>query len=299
MWLHLPQVLAYLLADLTGEFYVESVQLDEAAVARDGISGDFAEWLKFNLDAMKTPEGRTRLAAFPPAELMQITTGLTDPQDFAQHGVHFVEKLEAASPKHLADFESILDFGCGVGRLARLFKGFKGNYTGVDVDGGTVAWVRDALPHVSAYLSAPRQALPFANDTFDCAISISVFTHMNEADQRFYMEELQRVTQTGATLLLTVHGKRALHRALTEEFVFNLVWCPRDELDAAQVSLDTGSGYKFILQPGHLTSAEYEYGITFISRDYIDRVWSEYFDVIDVTEGALYDFQDIVTLRRR
>ena len=263
------------------------------------MSGDLATWLKFNLEAMETPEGRAQLAPFPPAELMQITTGLTDPLHFAQHGVNFLEQLELASETHLADFKSILDFGCGVGRLARLFKGFKGQYTGVDVDSKTVAWIRGALPHVSAYLSTPREALPFANASFDCAISISVFTHMTEADQRLYLSELQRVVQPGGTLLLTVHGKRALHRALTEDFVFNLVWCPRDELEEAQVTLDSGSGYKFIRQLGHLTTDHYDYGITFIGAEYINSVWSEYFDVVNVREGALYDFQDIVTLRRR
>lgn len=282
-----------------GGDFVASSELDDTSVPRDGISGDFTAWLSHNVEAMGTLEGREQLAALPPSDLMQITTGLTEPLHFAQHGVHFVEQLQAASPRHLANYHSILDFGCGVGRLARLFKGFKGKYTGVDVDARTVKWVREALPHVSAYLSTPRQSLPFAAGSFDCIISISVFTHMTEADQRFYLDELLRVSQPGAILLLTVHGKRALHRALTEEFVFNLVWCPRDELYAAQSSLDTGSGYKFILQRGHLTSDTYDYGITFMAHDYINRVWAEYFDVIGINEGAIHDFQDIVVLRRR
>jgi ubiquinone/menaquinone biosynthesis C-methylase UbiE len=276
-----------------------SARLHDKAIELAGMSGDLATWLRYNLDAMETPESQAQLAAFPPPELMQITTGLTEPLHFAQHGVHFLEQLELASETHLSDFKSVLDFGCGVGRLARLFKGFKGRYTGVDVDSKTVAWVREALPHVSAYLSAPREALPFAEAWFDCAISISVFTHMTEADQRFYLSELQRVVEPGGTLLLTVHGKRALHRALTEDFIFNLVWCPRDELEEAQASLSSGSGYKFIRQLGHLTTADYDYGITFIGTEYINNVWSEYFDVISVRQGAIHDFQDIVTLRRR
>lgn len=36
-----------------------------------------------------------------------------------------------------------------------------------------------------------------------------------------------------------------------------------------------------------------------MGADYINKIWSEYFDVIDVRQGAIHDFQDIVTLRRR
>jgi SAM-dependent methyltransferase len=199
----------------------------------------------------------------------------------------------------LAEFRSILDFGCGVGRVARLFAGFRGEYTGVDVDANLVNWVSENLPHVNAYLSVPRAPLPLENAAFDCVISISVYTHMNESDQLFYLGELQRVTKTGAILMLTIHGKRALHRALDEDFVFNLVCCPREELEGAKESLNTGSGYKFIRQLGHLTTEEYDYGITFISEDYVRNVWSDYFDVVSIADGALHDFQDIVTLRRR
>lgn len=272
---------------------------NEERIAQDGISGDLAAWLQFNLDGPRIAEGGAELAAFPPPELMQVTTGLTDPVHFAQHGVHFVERLADASPTPLADFKSVLDFGCGVGRVARLFKGFKGKYTGVDVDGKTVSWVDESLPHVSAHLSIPRAPLPFSDAEFDCVISISVFTHMTESDQRFYLRELQRVTEPGAILMLTIHGKRALHRALTEDFVFNLVSCPREELESAEEALVDGSGYKFIRQLGHLTSTDYDYGITFINEDYVNRVWSEYFDVVRITTAALHDFQDIVTLRRR
>ena len=267
--------------------------------AGEGISGNFAEWLKFNLDAMETPEGRAKLAAFPPPELMQETTGLTDPKHFAQHGVHFLEQLEAACPDHLAGFESILDFGCGVGRVARLFKGFKGRYTGVDVVAKNVDWINEALPYASARVSVPRAPLPFADSEFDCIISVSVFTHMNEDDQKFYLSELQRVSKPGATLLLTTHGQRALSRALNDEFVFNLVSCPMEELQSASSQLQSGSGFKFILQSGHLTTEDYDYGITFIGSDYIHRIWSRYFSVVGITSDAIHDFQDIVTLRRR
>jgi cyclopropane fatty-acyl-phospholipid synthase-like methyltransferase len=37
-------------------------------------------------------------------------------------------------------------------------------------------------------------------------VSVSVFSHMNEADQAFYLSELHRVTQPDAHIVITVHG---------------------------------------------------------------------------------------------
>ena len=273
--------------------------MDINMVGQEGMSGDLESWLQLNIEGMRSEEGRALLAPYPPSELMEVTTGLTDPMHFAEHGVHFVKALSQASPEPLNSFDSILDFGCGVGRLARLFKGGKAKYTGVDVDARTVEWVSANLDYVDAKLSIPKSPLPLASGSFDAVISISVFTHMNEADQFFYLGELKRVTLPGATLLLTVHGSRALERALTEEFVFNLISCPREEVEDAKKTLSSGNGYKFILQPGHLTSDNYDYGITFINEEYIQDHWSKYFDVLKVVEGAIHDFQDVVVLRRR
>src|SRR5262245_47822250 len=143
---------------------------------RDGISGDLDAWVDFNrTGAFSSPEGLQFIAAFPPTELMQNTSGLTAPQDFAAHGCDILQALRKASPVPVNSFGNILDFGVGVGRLARMFKGLRGRYTGVDVDKRHVEWVSSALDHVTAVASVPRQPLPFADNSFDCAISISVF----------------------------------------------------------------------------------------------------------------------------
>lgn len=271
-----------------------------ASIGRKGMSGDLDEWIEFNIgEGMQSPEGRKQLAAFPPLELMQVTTGLTDPQGFAEHGAHFAKALALASPKPLKTFESILDFGSGVGRLARMFKGFKGNYTGVDVDPNTVEWVEKNLPYVKVTLSKPRESLPFEDGAFDGVFSISVFTHMKESDQFFYLDELKRVSREGALLLLTVHGRRALDRALDEDMIFEMLDIPMEGLNRAEAAFKSGDGFAFIRQEGHLTSDAYEYGITFTDADYIRRTWGERFKVLDVVSGGLHDFQDIVVLERR
>jgi len=89
------------------------------------------------------------------------------------------EALSASSPKPLNDFQTLLDFGAGAGRLARLFKGFRGHMlaqTRTVGMGGRAPALGEVVP------TTPRQPLPLDDGQFDGVISASVFTHMNEAD---------------------------------------------------------------------------------------------------------------------
>lgn len=264
-----------------------------------GIAGDFDRWLERNLMREGTALEPGEIAPFPPPELMHNTTGLSEPRDFASHGVDFMRALDRVSPRPLRDFSSILDFGVGVGRLARLFHGFRGRYVGMDVDARHIQWVDSHLPHVEAVRTEPRAPLPVADDSFDAVVSISVFSHLSEPDHLFYLQELARVARPGAILLLSVHGARALERALSEDRIFDMLAVPRPALDEAAGVLGAGPGYAFILQDGHLTSAAYDYGITFMSEAHVRAVWSRWFEVVEVAAGALHDFQDVVVLKAR
>lgn len=286
----------------TAVWYIYTYKISERlkAVANsllcsDGVSGDLDDWITLN---RTTFQDSTTIAPFPPTELMQNTSGLTREDHFASHGCDILQALRLASPKPLASFSDILDFGVGVGRLARLFKGFRGKYTGIDVDERHVAWVSENLDHVNGVVTIPRKQFPFVGRRFDGVISISVFTHMNENDQFFYLKELARITRPGAILMLTVHGERALHRAETEPEIFKMLDIPSEKLRLTH-DLLASKGFDFILQQGHLTTPEYEYGITFTSRSYVYDRWSEYFEVLNVCSGAIHDFQDIVVLQAR
>jgi SAM-dependent methyltransferase len=264
-----------------------------------GLSQPLHEWLELNRScASQRDVLEGKVAPFPPPELMQNVSGLTKPADFASHGVHLLSALVQASPRSLVEYRNILDFGCGCGRLARMFKGFPHRYVGCDIDCRHVDWINQNLEFMTAVLTQPRAALPFKAGEFDCAISISVFTHITEEDHWTYLRELHRITVPGARLFITVHGQRAVDRAGSEPTIFDMLCIPRDDVDRAVSELSAGS-YYFILQPtGHLTSESYQYGITFISDPYIRENWSTLFSIEKIIHGGIYDFQDIVVLRR-
>lgn len=255
-----------------------------------------AEWASFNVSPKVEELALAgEVAPFPPRQLMQRVSGLTSPSDFASHGKDIFLALSSASPTPLSAYNNILDFGVGSGRLARMFKGFKGQYTGADIDHELLDWAGMKLSWVTPLPTTPKAKLPCVDASFDAVISISVFTHMSEADSLFYLEELHRVTKPGGKLFLTVHGERALKRAETEKPIFDMLSVPQPGMEIARARMP---GFTFILQQGHLTSESYEYGISFTGEDYIRSEWSKRFQVDRVVSGAIHDFQDIVALTR-
>lgn len=266
----------------------------------NGVRIPLSDWLELNERLIfEQPELRKHVAPFPPPHLMQVVSGLTSETDFALHGTTIFRAVQDASPKPLDNFKSILDFGCGCGRLARMFKGYSGKYSGCDIDGRLVDWINGNLAYMQAEQTQPNGPLPFGKDSFDAVISISVFTHLNEESQHFYLSELARTTQSGAYLFLTIHGERAIARAIEEDRIFRMLAISIEGLDAAAVGMNAGK-HNFILQEtGHLTTSDYEYGITFIPSSHVKRVWTEYFDIVEIVSGAIHDFQDIVVCRKR
>lgn len=129
------------------------------------------------------PTLRKYVSSFPPKKLMQNTTGLTSEADFASHGADFWVALSKASPKPLSEFASILDFGCGCGRLARMFKGHPGYIVGCNINRPHIEWCTSALTHMDTKLSSVRPPIPFRDNEFEAVISISIFTYLNESSQ--------------------------------------------------------------------------------------------------------------------
>ena len=108
-------------------------------------------------------------------------------------------------------------------------------------------------------LSRVAPPLPYEAATFDAVISISVFSHLNQASQDAFLEELARITKPGATLMLTIHGEAAMRRARTEHAIFDMIAVGREAFDEAGRHYDAGD-YAFILQHGHLTRKAGEAG---------------------------------------
>jgi SAM-dependent methyltransferase len=275
------------------------------------------QWVWLNRSGIfEDPDLRRYVAAFPPSDLMQNVSGLTSEQDFASHGADLFVALSKASPKALTEYRNILDFGCGCGRLARMFKGHPHKVSGCDLDRRHIEFINARLDFMHASVSSVSPPLPYRSNHFDAVISISVFTHLNEDSQDEFLAELRRISVPGAYLFVTVHGERALQRAQAEKGIWEMISVDRLGFDLALRAFGEGK-HGFILQHGHLTRMPsndswvsrakrslfgsgrlepFEYGITFIPENYIRSHWSRWFEIAAYHHGAIHDFQDIVVM---
>ena len=265
----------------------------------DGCQLPPPEWAELNRTlAFGNATARARVAPFPPVALMQNVSGLTNEQDFASHGADFWLAFSASAPKPLAEYATVLDFGCGCGRMARMLKGHPGRVFGCDIDERHIRWIGEHLPYVEATQTQPDHPLPYATASMDLVISISVFTHLNERSQDILLSELHRVSRPGGTLMLTIHGERALERVRTEQRIWDMVSIDRGRFEEACRQFAAGR-HAFVLQQGHLTTAAFQYGITFVPGSYVANHWGRWFDVRRHVSGALHDFQDLLVLEPR
>jgi ubiquinone/menaquinone biosynthesis C-methylase UbiE len=278
------------------------------------------EWMDLNRNQTFTnPDLKRFVSPFPPVELMANVSGLQKEQDFAVHGTDIYRALTAASSKPLSEFSSILDFGCGCGRLARMFKGHPGRIAGCDIDARHVDWINSNLDFMEAKLSKVTPPIPYKDNEFEAIISISIFTHLTEKSQDQFLSELQRVCMPEGRLFLTVHGKRALERALNEPTILAMLAMDSHRFERAQQEF-AENRHAFVLQFGHLTTKHenasererirdtqsglkkmveepFEYGITFVPEEYLRSHWGKWFDIVDYYYGGIHDFQDIVVLK--
>lgn len=160
----------------------------------------------------------------PPFEFQTLISGPGNEPKFEEIGSWLRDALDEQGM--LAPGTSLLDVGCGCGRLARqLLRCPIGSYVGFDRHKGMVDWcaaeigsrdprfrfhyfdlksVYTVWDNQAGAIDAETFRFPFPDAAFDAVLLASVFTHMPPAETRNYLGELARVMRPGATALLSI-----------------------------------------------------------------------------------------------
>jgi ubiquinone/menaquinone biosynthesis C-methylase UbiE len=150
-----------------------------------------------------------------------LVTGQHNLEVFYNNGIQGVECIRTILHKNgfdMNDFQSILDFGCGCGRILRHWNDLKGpEFYGVDYNSNLLNWCRKYLPFADYKVNQLTLNLKFKDASFDFIYAISVFTHLSEKLQFFWMKELKRVLKPEGILFVTVHGATRLHQLSKED----------------------------------------------------------------------------------
>jgi SAM-dependent methyltransferase len=139
---------------------------------------------------------------------------------FLEGGRRAAESIRAAlerSGVDLGGLRSILDFGCGCGRVARYWRSLDVAVHGTDLNPRLVDWCRRHLILGRFQSNGLMPPLAYGEGQFGLVYALSVFTHLPESLQLPWVSELRRVLRPGGHLLLTTHGKRYLGDLTAEE----------------------------------------------------------------------------------
>ena len=251
-------------------------------------------------------------AGRPPAPIYLATAGIRPPaappaglgrrpdgDAFAEGGRQAATELAglvSAAGRDPARLRSVLDFGCGPGRVLPHVAALapEAACVGCDVDAAAIDWAARTHRALGWSLTSFHPPLPYEDGRFDLVYAISVFSHLDRGVAAMWLAELRRVLAPDGLALLSVHGPHAFERFRTGAVTTS--WCApevfrRGPLGAAE----------FVFAPyrrsfwtdGDLPGVGREYGLAFQGPEHTRATWGRTLQVVEVRARALTDWQDV------
>jgi SAM-dependent methyltransferase len=167
-----------------------------------------SSWDDFTLRIVNRIKGGL---AIPPPNLIFLVADHRSAKTFLDSGRSASEAIRRILKKNALDVEqfgSVLDFGCGVGRIMRHWTNIKRPvFHGTDYNPALIDWCARHLKFGKFQVNTLSGKLPYEADAFDFIYAFSVFTHLQEPSQATWLNELGRVLKPGGYLYLTTHGE--------------------------------------------------------------------------------------------
>ena len=228
--------------------------------------------------ALPDPARRVRVAGNESAEIFRLE-GFTTFTKLDQ-------ALRRILGRGLGEFDHILDWGCGSGRVTRYFSGLQNvKLTGADIDVDNLNWCKRELGFGEFILIPLHPPTDLRLSSFDLLIGISVFSHLKEADQIEWLYELNRIARPGAVLLMSVLGEATASRSSWS----HSLW---EQWRSSGILCSSNSDLK-----GYIEDDEY-YCNTYLTTDYIRRSWSRFFNIMEIVPAYIGNQQDLVIMRK-
>lgn len=188
----------------------------------------FMDWARFYVFKLKNYSRNRRFrnqypnVSLPPDYLMYESFGLDYDKYFngGRKMAHWIAKhLEKHTP---LKNQSILDWGCGPGRIIRHMPEVIGNnctFYGTDYNSRSIAWCKANILDVNFNKNPIKADLPYEDNSIDAIYGISILTHLSEQLHYDWFNELHRILKPNGVMLLSTHGDNYKVKLDNEELV--------------------------------------------------------------------------------
>lgn len=249
--------------------------------------------------------------ASPPAWLLERCAGVgASDRDFVRSGaVDWRRHLDALQRGGVRlEGSSILELGCGAGRVLRYFSRYSAAtmFTGADWDGEAVDWCRRELSFAE-FVTIPSSApSPLRASSFDAVLVPTLFEHLEPTAALAWVEECARLLRPGGVVIACYLGARAVQRWLSADSPSSAPTPEELRRELARLRSE-GTLYFPAAQPESVCPENASWvrsvdpsmlGTCFLTREYVERAWSRRCSVVELLE-APDDWQDYAILRRR
>ena len=226
----------------------------------------------------------------PPGHLLKRVTGSDDQFFFRASSFQSFRDLWGAACRwsEAGSIRTMLDWGCGCGRLINTFATLSGvrDVNGCDIDSEAIEWCRARFPDVRFSVNAPEPPTEYPADAFDLVIGNSVLTHLTRDLQLAWLAEMRRVIRPGGLCLASVHGDFATSFCRPDPRVRYILGKKGifDEWKDASLEGVAPQGY---------------YRDTLQTREYTKKAFGPLFEIVEYLEGGWLAFQDLVVMKKR
>ncbi len=269
------------------------------------------EWLAILADPKRALEEFRSLIPRLPSDEIQFSTARKTGLVAIQEAFDFVEVAKerfVSLGGGVLEDARVLDFGCGWGRITRLFlRDIKPkNLVGVDARENIVATAQELAPKLNFHRIDPYPPLEcFPEATVDIVVAYSVFSHLSEEAAQQWLTEFARIIRPGGIACITSRPRAHLvnARALAGREDVNrhrrayVNMLP--DIDQALRDYDSG---KFVFVPtggGGVLSKSF-YGEAIIPASYVEKNWADKFIFREwVSDYSRIASQPIIVLQRK
>jgi SAM-dependent methyltransferase len=269
---------------MQGHLLKKARRLIRRGMERTGLIGPYYRAVERRLAREPTEtvdDGRP----MPPAYFRVATSGTAQQAWFSERGRADAAKFADLARTHGVDTRhpaTVLDFGCGCGRIARWLAAdivaAGGRFHGADINPQLVGWCEANLPG-HYFRNGLQPPLDLPDRSIDLVYSHSVLTHLSEPTAIAWLAEAHRILRPGALALLSFSDE-----AYTE------AWGPPEALSRLRMQ-------PYVVWNDALEGSNYLSAWT--TRAYFKRLAQTFLEVVDILPGSKVEPDQAVAILRR